>query len=283
VADGKVFVYANAKLPADGGKPYHLITTELLLDCGWLPDLPDDLCRKIEAAWASKTRPDPAGWDWWNAERTTKPGELEAFLAKKPELDKYIKDFVATLSPDEAAKYGEYVKKRLCIASPKHAWGVPNGLGWEQLVKLSVLREKVVPTLREWGRELDKVGAGSLVGFPHYFAWKRIVALSDTVVCLGAATGKTLWRKDFPVDMAKLKKEKPHQWWTHEEGFVSATPAVCGGKCYVVGAMGLYCLSAKDGAVLWKVEGEAAHASPLVADGVVYHGGNGRAYDAETG
>ena len=59
------------------------------------------------------------------------------------------------------------------------------------------------------------------------------------------------------------------------------TPAVCRGKCYFVGAMGLYCLSAQDGALIWKVKCPPAHASVLVANNVVYS--CGAAYNTETG
>jgi outer membrane protein assembly factor BamB len=45
--------------------------------------------------------------------------------------------------------------------------------------------------------------------------------------------------------------------------------------------MGLYCVSAQDGALLWQVKAPPAHASPLAVDGVVYHCGS--AYNAENG
>src|SRR5205823_683984 len=31
-------------------------------------------------------------------------------------------------------------------------------------------------------------------------AWLRSFVMTDTVLCLDAATGKTLWKKDFPED-----------------------------------------------------------------------------------
>src|SRR5205814_4618423 len=62
---------------------------------------------------------------------------------------------------------------------------------------------------------------------------------------------------------------------------VCSTPAIWNGKCYVGGAMGMYCLSAKDGSLLWQGKQEPSHKSPLVADGVVFHAD--RAYNAETG
>src|SRR6185369_3349575 len=68
VADGKVFLYLNNKKPVEGGTDFHLITTELLTDWGWLPDLSDALAVKIEEAWASPNRPSSKGWEWWDIE-----------------------------------------------------------------------------------------------------------------------------------------------------------------------------------------------------------------------
>jgi outer membrane protein assembly factor BamB len=62
---------------------------------------------------------------------------------------------------------------------------------------------------------------------------------------------------------------------------VCATPAVWNGRVYFVGAAGLNCVSAKDGTLLWQVKHKPEQASPLVADGIVYH--CGCAYNAETG
>jgi len=285
VADGKVFVYSNAKQPVGGGQPYQLVTIDLLLDAGWLPDLPDDLCKKIEAAWAAKNRPSSAEWEWWNRERTKKAGELDAFLAKKPELDRYIKDFIAELKPEEAKKDCDYVKKRLCMDTPRNKWGVPNAFSWEQLVKLNAMRDKAIPTYRQWLRALEKIGGNDWFA---QRAFVRAFTYSDTVVCLDAATGKEIWKKVFPVDEV-VTRNPGVQWWffgANSDGGsfgcgVSATPAVWGAKCYAVGSMGLYCLSAKDGALLWQVKGPPEHSSPLIVNGIVYS--VGCAYDAENG
>ena len=68
-----------------------------------MPDLPADLAKKIEAARTRKGRPGCQGWPWWEIkEPKEKAKELSNFLAKKPELDKYIKDFIATLKPEDA-------------------------------------------------------------------------------------------------------------------------------------------------------------------------------------
>ncbi|MBI3830641.1 MAG: PQQ-binding-like beta-propeller repeat protein [Planctomycetes bacterium] len=292
VADGKVFLYVNWKHPREGGAKYRLITQELLLDAGWLPDLPEPLAKKIEAAWSSANRPNSSGWRWWFAESAKDPKdkELDDFLAKKPELDKYIKDFVATLDPKDAQKYGAYIKRRLCMSTEKGKWGVAPGLTWDELAKLSTFRDKGFSSYREWLWELRKEhvaipGAMPLRGnlFVPY-AWIGAFTMTDTVVCLDAATGMELWKKEFPEDEAIYRGDYSYWDW-HLGDFAnlgaSGTMAVANGKCYAAGAMGLYCLSAKDGSVVWKVDGKPEHSSPLVAGGIVYH--CGAAYNAENG
>jgi outer membrane protein assembly factor BamB len=294
MADGKVFVYLNLKVPKDGGTKFKPITTELLMAAGWLPDLPEDLAAKIETARAARPQGKNMAAEapvWWDIEPPSE-AELDAFLAKNPDLDKHIKDFVATLPAGEAKKYGAYVKRRFCMFKE---------YTWEELVKLSGKRDtEVVSAERWWGwsgvRErtlLGKTAKGNWQikdpednlthGSFAINAYMRACKITDTVACLDEATGKTLWKKDFPVDVRIFKGEGKS--WSVHGGFdnfgVSSTPTICGGKCYVVGALGLYCLSVKDGAMLWKVPGEPEHASPLVADGLVYH--CAAAYDAESG
>ncbi|MBI3832153.1 MAG: PQQ-like beta-propeller repeat protein [Planctomycetes bacterium] len=293
MADGRVFVYASAKWPVDGidaatgiapQDGYRFITTELLLDAGWLPDIPEDLAKKIEEAWASKDRPSSAGWAWYDLAQSKKEGALDAFLAKKPELDKYIKDFVATLKPEDAKKYGDYIRKRLCIAC-KGGYGVPAGQTWDTLGKLSKLRDTRYRSRYKWANELRKISndASTLCEtYPAYTSWKRCFKWSDTVFCLDAATGKTLWRKDFPLDAAAVTKIPLEDAACSLLGACS-TPAVAGDRCFVAGAFSVYCFAVKDGALLWQVPGDFAHSALLVADGVVYDNGRGCAYSAENG
>ena len=281
VADGKVYVYATAKNPLPGKKPYQIVTPEILADAGWLAGLPEELAKKIEAAWASKDRP-VSGWAWYDPAQARKAGARDEFLTKKPELDKYIKDFIATLEPKDAKKYGDFIKKRLCIDRPVNRWGCPNGLNWEQLTKLSTMQDTAFTGKRIWEHELQKRGidAGLFFNYPTPYGWNQIYTVSDTIVCLDAATGKTLWTKEFPFDLATVKDPNV-QWWCFDSWGVSSTPAVSNGKLYVVCETGLRCFSAKDGKLLWEVKGEPEHASPIVTDGIVYYVGN--AYDAETG
>ena len=287
VADGKVFVYATAKNPVGGGTLYKLVTPEVLGAAGWMADLPADLAKKIEDARVLKGRPDCQEWSWWEVkEPKEKEKQLDAFLAKKPALDKYIKDFLATLTPAEAAKYGSSIRMRLCVSPPVANYG-RNGIAWDNLVNLSKLQGEGYATLRAAAGPWGKVTGLQTLAFhmDHgaflMAAWEHSFTRSDTFVCLDAATGKTVWKKEFPLDsdLPALKLDS---------GFnagrvlgVCATPAVWEGKCYFIGFTGLYCLSAKDGSLLWHVKCNPEHAAVLVASGVVYS--QGTAYDAATG
>ena len=289
VADGKVYLYVNAKNPVSGGKAYRPITTEVLTDAGWLPDLPEELAKKFEDAWASPNRPSSKGWTWWDVDWTKDPKdkELDEFLSKKSELDKYIKDFIATLSPDESQKYSTYIKRRFCMdyIQGRLPYGATQALTWAQLQKLSELRTMEKPYARECIKAIMKQ-VETTTGFPgrSYIvnAWMRSYTMSDTLICLDAATGKVVWKTDFAEDPSVYRDK----FWDFGGGHYAilgacGTPTITGGKCYFAGANGLYCLSAKDGKMLWQVKGLPEHAAPLVAGGLVYH--CGVAYNAETG
>lgn len=280
VADGRVFIYANAKPPEGSSDGYQFITNEFLESAGWLPELPEDLSRKVEDAWASKERPNSIGWPWYKLAECKKEGALDAFLAKKPELSKYIQDFLATLKPEDAKKYGDYIRKRLCI-SCKGGYGIPRGIPWEKLIQVSKMRDVRYRTRFDWDNALKKVVGfeGLCDTYPNYDAWKHLTNRSDTIFCLDAATGKTLWQKDFPCDPAVIPLDDAACALLGSSG----TPAVEGDRCFVSGAMGVYCLSVKDGTMLWHAKGGFAHSALLITDGVVYDNGRGCAYSAEDG
>ena len=88
VADGKVFLFGNIRKPKDGGKKFKFITTEMLVEAGWNPDLPDDLVKKIEAARVSTNRPAINGYyPDWSADEMPKVADLDAL---KPTGDQQI-------------------------------------------------------------------------------------------------------------------------------------------------------------------------------------------------
>jgi outer membrane protein assembly factor BamB len=104
---------------------------------------------------------------------------------------------------------------------------------------------------------------------------ERATTLTDAVVCWDAATGKELWKKEFDATSGG----RPAGMYG-----AAGTPAVWGGKCYIAGIKGIYCFSAKDGALLWRQEqGGNVNASVLIANGVVVGGWPVAGYDAESG
>jgi outer membrane protein assembly factor BamB len=65
---------------------------------------------------------------------------------------------------------------------------------------------------------------------------------TDTVSCLEAATGKTLWQHRYPCELQPLSYE----------GGPSATPAVAQGRVFTFSKSGdLFCLDTASGKVLW--------------------------------
>jgi outer membrane protein assembly factor BamB len=83
-----------------------------------------------------------------------------------------------------------------------------------------------------------------------------IKVASDTVVCLDAQTGKTLWKFE--------DKGEPTGRRT------SGTPAVVDGRVFAAGSTHLYCVSAEDGKLIWKIPFKGGGSSPLVEDGKVF-------------
>ena len=101
----------------------------------------------------------------------------------------------------------------------------------------------------------------------------------DVILCLDAADGKTVWKKEYPG-----------QFTGDEETCASSTPAVIKGKVYVAGSKALYCLNARDGTDVWvssPPEWGSTNSSPLVVDGLVVLQAGPKlgqaAFDAKTG
>jgi outer membrane protein assembly factor BamB len=81
----------------------------------------------------------------------------------------------------------------------------------------------------------------------------------DKVFCLDAATGDTLWQKEFPG--------------VHTQYSSSATPCVVDGRCYVNGSGGsVWCLDAADGSVVWESKAPGYEKGNLASSFVVCDG-----------
>lgn len=236
VHDGKVFVYVHWKRQVGT----LLITTQMLKDLGWEEGVPDELAQKIEEARLDKKRKDLAG----------------------PALDAYINDFMATVAPDLAAKFRAHVKQRLTQG--------PNALSWTQdFAHLVKARDKEFKTYDELYNAVDhcfKPGTHGAPGTENIFPcfldpfMSKVFSFTDTVVCLDGKTGKEVWKKEFPGDIP----ERELHWGA------SATPAIWKDRIFAAGSAGLYCLSVKDGSVVWQVKADLGNSSPLVVDGRLY-------------
>jgi outer membrane protein assembly factor BamB len=279
VADDKVFIYTSWRHPpggGDGADGYVPITPEILRDWGYVPGMSKELADKIEAARISPKKPKVVQHfpDLLNIGMPEKEQVEKALvrIKRSPGLEAYIKDFLATLDPKDAEKYESYVQRRFCINGGANA--APN---WDQLQRIRALEGKAYKVDIEFEQAMGQLGACSEGGSGS--AWDRASTVVDTMLCLDAATGKEIWRKEMPFD---------RDWGKFGSGNLGpmSTPAIWGGKCYVTGLMGLYCLSTKDGALLWQKKGCGVHSSVAVDDGVVY-GCIGTqplsAFDAETG
>jgi len=108
------------------------------------------------------------------------------------------------------------------------------------------------------------VSQGRLVLAERDFADER-----DVYRCLDAATGELLWRIEFPAPGQLDYGQSPR-----------ATPVLCDGRAYLLGAFGgLRCVSLADGRLLWerdlrrdfqaRVPSWGWCATPLVVDGLV--------------
>ena len=112
----------------------------------------------------------------------------------------------------------------------------------------------------------------------------------DVIVCMDAATGKTLWKTVFA--------EKGRYQQGHKIGPVNNTPCVGDGKVFAMGSLGrIYALDAQTGKPLWEVPNitgiklpagfDRPHANaPVYIDGVVVMGNQGdtlHGFDARTG
>ncbi len=120
---------------------------------------------------------------------------------------------------------------------------------------------------------------------PTYAAEKMYQNVNDVVVCMDAATGKTLWKA--------VVKKRPTEGTTHansqhhKAGPFDMSPAYGGGRVFALGMTGwLYAFDAATGKPLWEVRSECDYSNALLAVGDVVIAPAARqwgGYDAKTG
>jgi outer membrane protein assembly factor BamB len=227
VSDGKAFVFVQTKRQST--KKF-VLTTSALIELGWLED--DELAKKVEEARLSPIR--RKGTAAWDA---------------------FIKEFNAKLTPEQEKKYASAIRNRLTAP-------MDNSLSAGALNKLAPIRDKEFNTLEA----LLEPTVGT---HPHnndamitkQKLMETCFVYTDAVICLDAASGREIWKKEFPGVIPP-----PSRYYY----LASSTPTISGGKCYVAGSGGTYCLSVKDGATVWKAETKFTDSSPLVANGAAY-------------
>ncbi|MCY3018324.1 MAG: PQQ-binding-like beta-propeller repeat protein [Planctomycetota bacterium] len=228
VAGGRAFFFANCKYKKDKV----VFSTQALKDLGWVEGLTEDLAKKIDKAYN--------------------------FSLKGAAQDAHIKEFIATLDPADAQKFGDLVRNNL-------ATNWEDRYSCDLLVRLSKMRDQEFASVEDWARK----SPGDIL-HPHGAHAGEIRNLlnakgsryTDTVICLAAGTGEEVWRKEFEGSAGAD---------AHNFSYgASSTPTISEGKCYVAGSAGLYCLAVKDGGVVWQATCKFSNSSPLVHNGAVF-------------
>jgi outer membrane protein assembly factor BamB len=246
IGGGRAFTFAYIRRKI--GKV--VFTAQDLVALGWMEGVPADLAAKVEDA---RINPASPGWKKQGAEQAA-----------------YIKEFIAALDAEQGRQFGSWIERRLTWTGHP----VNNGtIAWATLTKLAAIQDKEFATLEE----LDHGMGGGLFGWSNpirSYITDKVFGIFDTVICLDASTGAELWRKEFPgAPVHQVLDIGP-----------SSTPTISDGNCYVAGSAGMYCLSVKDGTVIWQAKTKYSSSSPLVMDGAVYVlSPEATAYDAKTG
>jgi len=232
VADGKAYVYANGKI--DVPVKTRTLTGRGLAGLGYSPKpLPENLAAALKKARLSEER---------------------AALANN-QLNKWIQKWIKeNLADKKLRRFQGVVHSRLREGAGMLGEDILNKLGKQ------VGREKVFETeeaLIAWLKEngLDEAGVKRLVKI----SVKKRIDGFDTVLCVNAADGKTLWKYEEPG--------RAYAWPC------SSTPCVVDGRCYVQISNGfILCLDAVSGKEIWKVQSKARQ-----------HGGTSSSFVVEQG
>ncbi len=248
ISGNKVYTYANTVEPLKGIKPFKLFLAEL----GYVPDMPQDLEKKINDA---------------------QFGEKRNQCKNDDEVEAFSKEFLATLDPEQAKRFSESIKLRLKLGRKSFDSG-----GVALFVKAQdqevESREDFMNMFVEWFHH--NIYHGGQITMLTAFADKvyKDQKFIDQVICLDLASGKELWRKSFPG----TKKNYGVEFGC------SGTPLVNKDRLYLRGSGGLFCLDANTGEPVWQVKSAGGNNSPVLANGVIYCVlENLKAFDAASG
>jgi len=243
VAAGRVFVNQpkHFRIPIDT----RLLSKQALGSLGSVAGVPDDLVKAMEAARTSEDRA----------------------KLKGNELNKWLDEWIKTNMKPEQRKFQGAVRNRVALGT--------QALPLETLSKLEAVADKPFASQAEFDAWIKQQGIDDATAKT---IMKRVPTTkpggTDVLFCLEEATGKTLWKKEFPGS----GEGRPN----------STTLCVQGGKCWLPTSTGVvFCLDTKDGNVLWESKpfSGVLASSPLLAGGKVIFGTyNGiHALDAKTG
>jgi outer membrane protein assembly factor BamB len=253
VVGEKAFVYVHWKRKGTAV----VISTKDMEDFGWMAGVPDDLGKKVDDEVARIRAKDP---------KDSPQNRRWRIRFDDPKRESFIKEIPKTFDSKLVEQFGPWIEKRANILWRTH----PNEIkAWDNLAKIAELRDKEFTTYADLEAEVQKRGFGDAFG--QVAGWNpagdlvgRLQTMgrtfTDTVICLDVSTGKEVWKAEFPGAPSK------------EACYIGAsgTPAVWDGNVYASGSAGLYCLSVKDGSVVWQAKTSFTHSSPLVANGGIF-------------
>lgn len=186
-----------------------------------------------------------------------------------PELVKKMEEARKTMNPRlRGAALDEWAKKwvddnfnekqKLVLGS----WAEQRFKQGKNAIDIEYL-EKIGPRQNKPFASADELVAWANAEFPEGVRERILKAVpdtikvaKDTIVCLDAQSGKTLWKFE---DEGKPTGRR-----------TSGTSAVVDGHVYSVGSTHLYCVNAEDGKLVWKTALNGGGSSPLVEDGKVF-------------
>ena len=244
VAAGRVYVYANNR--SSEPTPKRKFTQRSLVNLGWPVGMSEELRNKMEAAATSDER---AKMD-------------------RGDVHTWIVDWITTNVGADRNDFHEACYRRLLFGR-----GGPSA---EVLAKAAAIQGQEFESpdkLDEWLKaNVEKEGWQRWM---RREAWKGTPIAEDRLICLDAATGKTIWQTEVVGHNCRYA--------------CSATPSVSGGRCYVLMSDAhLYCFDTAKGHQVWRAKTEAptktTASSVVVEDGVaVLVAGVLAGFDAKTG